>query len=310
MQTALINNGCDLHLQHGPIDLIIRIEGPREQIAYAWQRAESRFATVLEGLVAELEKLRQPVAQLVAQPVAVSCAFKDPTAQRMWHATNCFASTHFITPMAAVAGSVADEILAAILHNSDDLTAISVNNGGDIALWLADTHQSNVGVADPLNGTLLAQVSLHSADGIGGIATSGRHGRSLSLGVADSVTVLAQNAASADASATIIANAINLPSDHPGGSKIEKAPAITIDPDSDLGDQLVTVDVQPFSESEKNAALSSGLELAEKLVQAGRIHAAYLLLQGRTATTASFESLAAKTRLPVAKTASQKQSQH
>ncbi|WP_204349766.1 hypothetical protein, partial [Klebsiella pneumoniae] len=75
-------------------------------------------------------------------------------------------------------------------------------------------------------------------DGIGGIATSGAQGRSFSLGIADSVTVLARDAASADAAATLIANAVDL--DHPA---IRRRPARNLDPDSDLGDRLVTVGV-------------------------------------------------------------------
>ena len=47
-----------------------------------------------------------------------------------------------------------------------------------------------------------------------GIATSGWRGRSFSLGIADAVTVLAATAAEADAAATVIANAVDLPG-HP-----------------------------------------------------------------------------------------------
>ena len=47
-----------------------------------------------------------------------------------------------------------------------------------------------------------------------GVATSGWRGRSFSLGIADAVTVLARTGAAADAAATIIANAVDLPG-HP-----------------------------------------------------------------------------------------------
>ena len=72
-----------------------------------------------------------------------------------------------------------------------------------------------------------------------GIATSGRHGRSFSLGIADAVTVLARTASQADAAATIIANAVDLPG-HPA---IVRCPANELQPDSDLGARLVTRDV-------------------------------------------------------------------
>ena len=64
-----------------------------------------------------------------------------------------------------------------------------------------------------------------------GIATSGWRGRSFSLGIADAVTVLADRAAAADAAATIIANAVDLPG-HPA---IVRVPACELAPDSDLG---------------------------------------------------------------------------
>ena len=51
------------------------------------------------------------------------------------------------------------------------------------------------GATPVINGT----ITLDSDMGLGGIATSGAHGRSFSLGVADSVTVLAKTAAMADA---------------------------------------------------------------------------------------------------------------
>ena len=48
-----------------------------------------------------------------------------------------FAEESFITPMAAVAGAVADEILQA-MRRAAPLARAYVNNGGDIALHLAD----------------------------------------------------------------------------------------------------------------------------------------------------------------------------
>ena len=82
------------------------------------------------------------------------------------------------------------------------------------------------------------RVRLDAASGVGGIATSGARGRSFSLGIADSVTVLARDAATADVAATLIANAVNI--DSPA---IRRRPARELDPDSDLRDLPVTVSV-------------------------------------------------------------------
>ena len=96
-------------------------------------------------------------------------------------------------------------------------------------------------------------MTVHADDPVRGIATSGRHGRSFSLGIADAVTVLAKTAAQADAAATVIANAVDLPG-HPA---ILRRPACELQPDSDLGDRLVTRDVGALSEQEIEAGAGS-----------------------------------------------------
>lgn len=281
MQSALINEGRDLHLHHGPIDLIISAIGSNTAVQRVRTLAENRFATVLNGLVEELTQLRMPVAR--------DCDFSDPIARRMWRATSLFANPLsadecYLTPMASVAGSVADEILSAVVVDKSELLKVWINNGGDIALWQAIDQSSTVGVADPLSGEVLAHATIKADSGISGIATSGQHGRSLSLGIADSVTVLAGNAAIADTAATLIANAVDLPQ----SGKVTRAPASDVDPDSDLGNQLVTIGVDHLSESECHDALQRGLQLAELFMQQRRIKAAYLVLQGQYVATEYF----------------------
>jgi ApbE superfamily uncharacterized protein (UPF0280 family) len=109
-----------------------------------------------------------------------------------------------------------------------------------------------------------------------GIATSGWRGRSFSLGIADSVTVLARDAATADAAATMIANAVDL--DH---AAIVRRPASSLKDDSDLGDLLVTVDVPALAQPLIDLALARGVEAAQRLRAQGLIEGAALFLQGR-----------------------------
>jgi hypothetical protein len=189
-----------------------------------------------------------------------------------------FAAGHFITPMAAVAGAVAEEILGAMLQNAR-LERAYVNNGGDIALHLADGEHFTVGLMDrPDRHSLMRTMIIQNGDPVRGIATSGRHGRSFSLGVADAVTVLARTAAQADAAATIIANAVDLPG-HPA---IVRTPAHDLQPDSDLGARLVTREVGELSQREIAAALESGADKARKLLTSGLIEGAALHLHGET----------------------------
>ena len=272
MQCALINNARDLHLQHGPIDLIIHAEGSKVVIDKAYSVACRRFETVLPELVTELTALRMPVSDGIR--------FSGPVARRMRVAAKRF-SAAFLTPMIAVAGAVADEVLSEIIASVEGLQSVSVNNGGDIAVWLAPEHSNTVGIADPVNGQIVCRTQIDSYSGIGGIATSGRHGRSISLGIADSVTVMAKDAATADAAATLIANAVDLPA----SQKVSRQAAIDIDPDSDLGMRMATVDVAKLTTDETMQALKAGLDTARQFKDRGCIVAAWLLLQGRWVAT-------------------------
>jgi hypothetical protein len=158
-----------------------------------------------------------------------------------------------------------------------DLRRAFVNDGGDIAVHLAPGETLAIGmVADPRWPTPDAAIRLVGGDGVGGVATSGRHGRSFSFGIADAVTVLAADAATADAAATLIGNAVNV--DSPA---IRRAPADSLDPDSDLGARLVTVAVETLTEDEVAAALEAGAARARHWVAAGLIRAAALRVQGQ-----------------------------
>ena len=270
-QIAWLADGERLHLQDGPIDLIVEAKGNETAMRAAYQAAARRFTGLLDELCAELTELRQP-----AEPAR--CALQGIVARRMQDAVAPFAARHFITPMAAVAGAVAEEILSA-MTNAAALERAYVNNGGDIALHLADGQSFSIGLMDrPDRLGVIRKLVVGADDTARGIATSGRHGRSFSLGIADAVTVLARTAARADAAATIIANAVDLPG-HPA---IVRIPAHELQPDSDLGARLVTRDVGKLSDSEIEAALQAGAGCARKLLASGLIEGATLRLLGET----------------------------
>jgi ApbE superfamily uncharacterized protein (UPF0280 family) len=261
-----------LHLQDGPIDIILLADGDADAVEAAYRAASGRFASILDELCAELARLRAPAGPLPRGPIAQRmCAAVEPTAR-----------FGFITPMAAVAGAVAEAVLAAMREEAP-LRRAAVNNGGDIAFHLEPGETIRIGmVARPELGAidLFGSLAISHEGGVRGLATSGRHGRSFSLGIADAVTVLARTAAAADAAATVIANAVDLPG-HPG---IRRCPAQALQPDSDLGDRLVTRDVAPLSAADIEAALTRGLQHAEDLCAEGLIIGAALHLQGETRT--------------------------
>jgi uncharacterized protein len=270
-QIALLPDGERLHLQDGPIDLVIDAKGAEVDVRSAYEAAARRFTGLLDELCAELSELRE-----AADPAR--CAVKGVVARRMHAAVAPFAADNFITPMAAVAGSVADEVLGAMLQAAA-LDRAYVNNGGDIALHLSAGEQFTVGLMDrPDRHGVMRTMSVDADMPVRGIATSGRHGRSFSLGIADAVTVLARTASQADAAATIIANAVDLPG-HPA---IRRLPASELQPDSDLGARLVTRELGELSEGEIEQALDAGVARAQDLLTSGLIEGAALRLLGET----------------------------
>ena len=347
MQVAILPGGR-LHLHDGPIDLIVGAEGEAAAVRAGFAAAVRRFATVLDELCEELPLLR-------AEMLVDSPSPEGVVAKRMHAAVRPLCDARFLTRMAAVAGSVADEILAAICA-STTLSRAWVNNGGDIALHLGAGAVFDVGMAGRLPGRtrpcprpsdlarnspnlhpeepfrqkwrlegcssdadahrhalrdaslrdapqgedshlrpgprdetpdrLFGTTRIHHNDPVRGVATSGFGGRSFSLGIADAVTILAKDAASADAVATLIANAVDLP-DHPA---IRRAPARDFDPQSDLGERLVTREVGALTDGEIAAALDAGVQEAERLRDGNHLFAAALNLRGQVRTIGALES--------------------
>ncbi|MDQ0588627.1 UPF0280 family protein [Variovorax paradoxus] len=262
------------HFNHGPIDIVAEAHGDPYAVAAAHDAAWARFGHVLDELVRELPLLRLPVIDRMRPRGVVG--------QRMWDACAAF-SPMFITPMAAVAGSVAQELIA--FYDRPGIERAWINNGGDIALHLAPGQSARVGVFADLARFDWRDTSVLTTDGqfeisagqpVRGVATSGWRGRSFSLGIADSVTVLAATAAQADAAATVIANAVDV-----DDAAIGRRPASECKDDSDLGDTLVTVDVPPLAPAQVQSALDTGAVCAKVLQKGGLVWAALLVCQGQ-----------------------------
>jgi ApbE superfamily uncharacterized protein (UPF0280 family) len=260
-----LSGGSRLHLQHGPIDLIIGADGNRFNAFFA---AQKRFDTALQSLVDELDILRLPLTQGTPEP-------SGPIAKTMHDAALPFCQT-FLTRMVCVAGSVADTVLEA-MKEIHPLDRAYVNNGGDIALHLTPDTKFDTAIMGHDN-QILGMLKLSHSDGVGGIATSGRHGRSQSMGIADAVTVLAKDAATADVAATLIANQVDLP----GHSIIRRQPADLENPESDLGHRNIVTDCGQLTSTEIGMALDRGADLARELIDDEKIIDAALFLQGHS----------------------------
>lgn len=264
---ALLPDGR-LHLQDGPIDLVIGIEGARPAVLQAREAAWRSLHGLLAALSRELAVLRAPLYGRMP-------GLNHPVAKRMAEAAWPH-RMHFVTPMVAVAGAVAEHVLMAIIA-VPGISLAHVNNGGDITLHLSPASTLRVGlIEDPARPEPSGLAVIRGGDAVRGIATSGWRGRSFSRGIADAVTVLAARAPEADAAASIIANMVD--ADHPA---VQRARACDLDPDSDLKDLPVTVAVGELPEEVVAAALDAGERGAESLLARGLILGACLRLQGR-----------------------------
>ena len=265
------------------MDIVIGADpvGPHGPAAVedAHESAWARFVPLLDELMQEWPVLRLPVQ--AHRP----CPLHGAVARRMWQACLPWAAQHFITPMAAVAGSVAQSLITS--YDRPGVARAWVNNGGDIALHLTPGQSARVGLyADlarlPAHGwgqdiQLDGALEVNHAMPVRGVASSGWRGRSFSFGIADSVTVLAATAAQADAAASMIANAVNV--DHPG---IVRQPAHSLRDMTDLGDLAVTVDVPQLPSSLVQQALQAGWQCARECQAQGWIAAAFLVCQGQS----------------------------
>ena len=268
-QVQLLPDNRRLHLQDGPIDLIVEAFGAPATVKNAYDAAILRFATVLDELCGELPLLRRQAAFGNSHPGGA-------VARRMFDAVLPYCQHIFITPMAAVAGAVAEEILHAMTAVAQ-LDRAYVNNGGDIALHLAPGSSFTTAMVDsPDSPAIFGTALITAAQPIRGIATSGWRGRSFSRGIADAVTVLAETAAKADAAATVVANAVDLP----GHSSIARVPARDLAPDSDLGQIPVTREVGKLTAHEIATALEAGATVARALASQRLLHSAALHLRG------------------------------
>lgn len=267
-QVALLPDGRRLHLQHGPIDLVIEGFGAREEIGKAYRQARDRFETVLGELAGELSSLRKPVDTMTER-----WSPDGTTARRMVDAVWPHRDI-FVTPMAAVAGAVADEVMAALVAGRE-LQKAYINNSGDISVHLTPGETLRLGIVGELQRpTIDAMAELVFDNPVRGVATSGWQGNSWSLGIADAVTVLADTAAAADVAATLIANAVD--TDHPS---IERTPALELDDHTDLGETLVTTAVGDLDPATVGIALDAGCARASAMIDAGTIRGAALILR-------------------------------
>jgi hypothetical protein len=193
-----------------------------------------------------------------------------------------------LTPLAAVAGTASDVVADFI--SSKGGTKIIVDNGGDIAVRLREGEVARVGVKTEIDAKQPNYlISIDSTMGIGGVATSGLGGRSLTKGIASAATVLSKTASFSDAAATVIGNFTRVEDPN-----ILRTLAEKIYPDTDISGEWVTIRAGELPQEKIKEALDKGLSKAYGICQKGLINGALIALQGKVVWTDSLNSLLTK----------------
>lgn len=254
----------------GPVSMVITASRNGEGDTQLCRAAFPVIAACLEDLRPSLEMLRRYPPQVELEQLTGA----GETMARAVLRTG----DPWLTPMAAVAGTVADAVADFLFAQVAE--KVTANNGGDIALRLAPGQSLGLGVLYDLErGGVDRVVHLTAEKGVGGVATSGLGGRSLTTGIASGVTVFSRRCAQADALATLLADrsCIDSPAVH---TRL----AGELDPDSDIADLPVVVSVEPLSREEKERALEQVLREAEEQYRRGNLLACIATVQGVTVT--------------------------
>lgn len=252
-------------LDFGPIQMTIKALAGSSPLTGAAQQAAEYAVQVLYELAAHQKTAASP-------QLAIRGGNDWPEVLKRMLAAVQRTGDITLTPMAAVAGTIAD--LTADWLQARGATKAIVNNGGDIALRLACGQKTAVGVAPAIGRRPTHKLVLADIRGIGGVATSGLGGRSFTKGIATAAIVAADTAAIADACATSLGNATYV-----GHPAVKLARAEQLDPNTDIwGHQVVTA-VGLLPPPVVEAALMNGRSRATELYDQGIIAGAAVFVQ-------------------------------
>ncbi len=270
-RSAHLLPGGAVLVECGPMRLVIdarigRVAQPQQAL-----RAADEAVKFLEGVAAARPFLGRDYRERMARVT-------EPLALKMIASVQAVGDAD-LTPMAAVAGTIADAVADFLFQRG--MTRVLVDNGGDIAIRSCDGEPVAVGIRPQVDRPGISHtVVLGPERTAWGVATSGLGGRSLTRGILEAATIIAADAGSADAAATAVANASYI-----ADSAVVRKPAEAIDPHTDIAGLDVTVRVDPLAEKSKELAIDQALRRAEQLIDSRIILGAFVECQGRTAMT-------------------------
>ncbi len=279
--------GGDKRLQVIDSRYVLAEYGPMRMLIQATEKAQPLVDLALDGgrtAFSVLEDLARflPLLKRKAFEVEEEAGLPD-VVRKMVRACRRVGPEE-LTPMAAVAGAASDVVADFLIARGG--TKIIVDNGGDIAIRFNGDESARVGIKTEVDAAKPSYLLIVSpAMGVGGVATSGLGGRSFTKGIASAVSVLAEDASTADAAATLIANATDI-EDH----AITRILPETVYPDTDIPGEWVTQEVGELSGEKTSAALEKGLDEARRLQRSGHIKGAFIAVKQRVAWTRSMSS--------------------
>jgi uncharacterized protein len=260
-----------MYIEVGPAGITITGEKDGHAFKFEKDKLEGLIRDILQDIKECLPILRQKAFRIRKTGGLPEVARKMIEAVKMVDEAS-------LTPMAAVAGAVADAVKES--YESEALDFISINNGGDISIGNTIGRQFRVGLGDINTGKSTPYILCVEGLTNWGIASSGFGGRSFTTGLADIVTVVGRTGAIADAAATFICNNTNTETDH-----VKRKIASDIDPLTDIPGELVTVSIGELNKDVIIKALDNGLYKAHNLKKLNVIHESVIVLKENLAAT-------------------------
>ncbi len=260
--------------------------GPMRLVIRAWKKGQPQIEVARKAAEKSIRYLEQIAScrLLLSRPIPEAVKWpKGDLAVQMISSVKAIGDDD-LTPMAAVAGTIADAVADWLVDQKMD--RVIVDNGGDIALRLETGETATVGIRPQIDNLLVSHVlHLDGSQPSWGVTTSGVGGRSLTRGIASAVTVVAANASVADAAATAIGNACFVEDEG-----IVQSPAESLDPNTDLAGLSVTTEVGELLPEKILKALECARQKAELLSQRKIILGAFMGLQNMFAISDGLKS--------------------
>jgi len=266
----LLQGGAVL-VECGPMRLVIAARIGQVAQPQQAMRAAEQAVRFLEGVAQARPFLGRDYRGLISRVA-------DPLALKMAASVQTVGDDD-LTPMAAVAGTMADAVADFLFERG--MTRVLVDNGGDAAIRSCDGEPVTVGIRPRVDRAAITNVVVLGPERTSwGVATSGLGGRSLTRGVLDAATIVAADASLADAAATAVANA-----GHIADRAVVRGPAEEIDPHTDIAGLEVTLRVGQLAEESKRRAVDRAMRRAEQLIADRIVFGAFVACQGLSAMT-------------------------